>query len=69
MTNSQMNYHPFLESCDIRHMFLSRHSVASKATDMKKLGTILATADLKIPGYESSGVRGLQSGSDPNERR
>ena len=33
---------------------------------MKKPCTILATADLKIPGYESSGVRGLQSGSDRN---
>ena len=33
-------------------MFLSRHaSVASRATDMKKPCTILATADLKTPGY------------------
>ena len=44
-----------------------RHaSVASKAAVMKKPCTILATADLKTPGYDSSGVRGLQSGSDPN---
>lgn len=48
-------------------MFLSRHaSVASRATDMKKPCTILATADLKTPGYDSSGVRGLQGGSDSN---
>ena len=40
--------------------------MASKATDMKKHCTILATADLKTPGYDSSGVRSLQSGSDPN---
>ena len=33
---------------------------------MRKPCTIVAIAELKIPGYESSGVRGLQSGSDPN---
>ena len=34
---------------------------------MKKPCTIVAIAELKIPGYdESSGVRGLQSGSDQN---